>query len=532
MSVDRPTFSESWYRVADLKPRLRATAQTFRQHYRGRMWYVIRDPSNNQFFRLNQASYHFIALLDGRRQVSEVWRICNEQLGDRAPTQGEAIRLLGQLYTANLLQAELPADAQSMFERYRKRVRREMGGYFMNLLFPRIPLLNPEGFLNAFVGVVGWVFSRPGLLLWCVLVGAGFWGLTGQWDRLIKAGMPQTLLATDNLLLLYATFAVIKAIHEFGHAFACKKFGKDEGSGGEVHTMGLMLLVFMPTPYVDASSSWAFRSKWHRITVGVAGMYVEIAVAAVAAIIWAHTREGVVIHDIAYNAMFIASVSTVLFNANPLLRYDGYYMLSDLLEIPNLAQRGKEYLYYLVRKHVYGVRNPQSPAHSRGERFWFVIYALCSFVYRVFVSVAIMLFIADKLFFVGAVLAVASLAGWMVYPTAKFLHYLLTSEELTRTRGRAMLATAGFVVVAVALLGVVPFPDHDRAEGVVEAREQRLVHMAADGFIERVLPSGRAVSTEGPELLVAHNPQLESELAQVRAEQRFYRVRPWRCRRT
>src|SRR5512133_608341 len=112
MPVDRPTFSESWYRVAELHPRMRATVQVHRQYFRGNMWHVIQDPANNQFFRLNEPAYRFIALLDGKRTVAEAWKICNEQEGDNAPTQGEAIRLLGQLYASNLLSADLAPDTE------------------------------------------------------------------------------------------------------------------------------------------------------------------------------------------------------------------------------------------------------------------------------------------------------------------------------------------------------------------------------------------------------------------------------------
>ena len=349
MSIDRPTFSDSWYRVAQLRPRLRAAVQTHRQHFRGQTWHVLRDLGNDQYFRLSEPAYRFIGMLDGNRSVAEVWAAANEQLGDRAPTQGEAIQLLGQLFTSNLLQCELPADSAGMFERYRKRVRREVGGYLMNLLFMRIPLFDPEPILEKWVHLVGWLFSLPGLLLWALYVGFGFSYLTGHWEELFKAAQPQTLLQTENIFLLYACFAGIKAIHEFGHGFACKRFGKVSGTGGEVHTMGIMLLVMAPVPYVDASSAWAFRNKWHRIIVGAGGMYVELLVAATAAIIWANTAPGTLINDICFNLIFIASVSTIMFNANPLLRYDGYYMLSDALEIPNLGARANQYLGYLFQ---------------------------------------------------------------------------------------------------------------------------------------------------------------------------------------
>ncbi len=514
--MDRPTFSESWYRVANLRPRLRSVTQIYRQHYRGQMWYVVRDASNNQFFRINDAAYYFLGLLDGRRTVAQVWDMCNELLGERAPTQGEAIQLLGQLYTANLLQADLPADAEGMFERYRKRIRREIGGYMMNLLFPRIPLWDPEPFLKRWIGAVSWMFGPVGIALWTVLVMTGGYFLIRRWDDLFSQA--QGILDQDpgSLALLYLCFWGVKLCHEMGHGFTCKRFGMQSNSGGEVHTLGLMLLVFTPVPYVDASSSWAFRNKWHRIFVALGGMYVELAIAAVAAIVWYFYSD-----PIAFNIIFVASVATILFNANPLLRFDGYYVLSDLLEIPNLAQRGKQYLYYLVKKYLFGVRQARDPGHSRAERVWLLSYAVASFIYRVLISVAIILFIADKLFFLGMVMALGAIVGWVGVPLWKFTHYLSTSPELIRTRGRAMAWTGGFIAALVVGVGVIPFPDRDRAQAVVLPRSFAFVHVGTDGFVEGFTPSGVKVTPSSQALLRAENPQLLTERKVLEADYRL-----------
>src|SRR3954469_4583316 len=144
MPIERPTFHESWYRVETLHPRLRSTVQVSRQHFRGQQWHVIQDHSNNMFFRLAEPAYRFIGLLDGKRSVGDAWRIANETLGDDAPTQGEVIQLLGQLYTGNLLQADVTADTQTLFARYKKRKHREITSYLMNIMFSRIPILDPD----------------------------------------------------------------------------------------------------------------------------------------------------------------------------------------------------------------------------------------------------------------------------------------------------------------------------------------------------------------------------------------------------
>ncbi len=515
MPVERPTFSESWYRVANLRPRLRATVQVYRQHFRGQMWHVVQDASSNQFFRLNEAAYRFVALLDGRRTVAEVWRICNEQLGDTAPTQGEAIQLLGQLYTSNLLQAELPPDAEGLFNRYKKRIAREVKGYLSNLLFIRIPLFDPDNLLNEFLSAVRWVFSWVGFLLWVVLLSVAGYFIIGRVGELVDLG--KNILDPAGLPLLYLSFVLVKVCHEFGHCFACKKFGRDCGSGGEVHTLGVMFLVFTPLPYMDASSAWAFRRKRHRVMVGLAGMMIELGIASIAAIVWAHTSPGTV-HAVCYNMMFIASVSTILFNANPLLRFDGYYILSDLLEIANLQHRSRQYIYYLVRRYLWGVRRARSPANTRGERLWFVFYGIASTAYRVFIVTGILLFVASKLFFVGMMLAIAACIAWVLVPLGKFLKYLATSQELARVRPRAV-GTVIFVLVAiVAGIGLVPAPDRSRIEGIVEPVKLAFVYPKAEGFVRHVEPSDRHVRPESDVLIEAENPVLEARLKILLAE--------------
>jgi len=486
------------------------------------MWHVIQDPSNNQFFRLNEAAYRFVALLDGKKTVAEAWRICQDQLGDSAPTQGEAIQLLGQLYTSNLLHAELPPDAEGLFKRRQKRVRREVQGYLTNLLFIRIPLIDPDNFLNAWVSAVSWLFSWFGFVLWIGLIATGLYFVIEKFNVLYDQA--DSVLKPDNLPFLYLSFILIKVFHEFGHAFMCKVFGRRTGTGGEVHVMGIMFLVFTPMPYVDASSAWAFRSRRQRILVGAGGMIIELAVAAVAAVVWYHTGDGT-IHTIAYNAMFIASVSTLLFNANPLLRYDGYYILSDILEIPNLAQRSKQYLYYLVRKYVWSVKQARNPAHSRGEKGWFVFYGIASTIYRVFICVRILMFVADKLFVFGLILALAAAVAWVLVPLGKFLHYLLTSGELMRVRGRAIATTALTLGAIVGGIGFIPAPDRFRLEGVVKPLRQEILHAAADGFVTDTMPSNRQVGPDSGALLRARSPELIAGLAQIKAQRRELQAR-------
>ncbi len=521
MAIDRPTFHEAWYRIADLCPRLSSSVRIYRQQFRGQLWYVLENPSNNQFSRIGEVAYRFIGMLDGQRTISQVWRICNEQLGDIAPTQGEVIQLLAQLHSVNLLYVDLPPDSESLFNRYQKRVKREVMGQLMNLLFIRIPLLDPEHFLERWVGVFGRIFGWLGFVLWSTLVAIGLYIVVGNIAEMVHQS--SDVLAPDNLILLYLSFVLIKVFHEFSHAFACKKFGQLNQSGGQVHNMGVMFLVFFPLPYVDASSAWAFRNKWHRAIVGMAGIMAELAIASVAAIVWANTSTGT-LHIIAYNIIFVASVSTLLFNGNPLLRFDAYYVLSDLLGIPNLAQRSKQYLYYLVKRYSWGLRKTQNPAYSYGEYVWFIFYGITSITYRVFICVRILLFLnnrlPEELFILVPLLAFSAIVAWVFVPVGKFLQYLATGAELTRKRFRAIALTLGSFCLIVASLGLIRIPDYWRVEGIVEPVHLAVVHAKSDGFVVSFLPSGTKVSPGGPPLIRATNPELAAEKKGLLAERR------------
>ena len=521
MAVDRPTFHESWYRVARLRPRLLSSVQVYRQHFRGQMWYVLENPSNNSFSRLSVEAYHFVGMLDGRRTVAEVWQTCNEQLGDRAPTQGEVIGLLGQLFSSNLLYAELAPDTESLFNRYHTRIKRQIQGLFTNLLFIRIPLLDPNHFLERWTGIFGWLFGWVGLVLWLAVVSVGLYFVIDNTRELIYQSAD--VLAPDNLVLLYLSIVIIKICHEFGHAFACKRFGRLNGSGGEVHVMGVMFLVFVPLPYVDASTAWAFRRKWHRAVVGMSGIMVELMAAAIAAMVWANTSTGT-LHIIAYNVIFIASISTLLFNGNPLLRFDAYYVLSDLVEIPNLSHRSKSYIYYIVKKYCWKLKGTHNPANNPGEMIWFVFYGIASTAYRVFICIRILLFLNDRLpealFILVPFFAVSAVIAWVLVPIGKFIRYLATDGELTRTRWRAIGSTLGSLALIIALIGILRVPDYCRVEGIVEPVNLAIVHAESDGFVADFLPTDQNVSPGEKALIEAVNPELEAEKKSLLAELR------------
>jgi len=502
-------FSESWHRVARLRVQLRPNAQVRRQFFRGERWYVLEDSFNNAFYRFREPVYRFLARLDAERTVDEVWQECLRETPNEAPGQPEVIQLLAQLHQANLLQSDLPPDTARLLERRQKRTRREWTSRITNIFFLKFPVWDPDRWLARLRPWLAPLFSRAGAIVWLVLVIAAIKVAVDRSDDLFEQA--HGALSPENLPLLYLAFVLTKGLHEFGHAFMCKRFG------GEVHKVGLMLLFFSPVPYVDATSSWRFRERWKRVMVAAAGMILELALAAVATFVWANTGPGTV-HALAYNVMFIASISTVLINSNPFLRFDGYYIVSDLLDAPNLQQRAQQQLRHVFERVLCGVENGVAPAHSRREGTALVAFQLVSVVYRFALYGGLLLLVADRFLGVGLVIATIFLATFLIAPVVKFVKYLKSSPSLAEKRQRAWLASGALAAGLLGFLALCPFPSDFRAPAALEAKQHADVFTGTAGTIEDVLVrSGQRVEAGQP-VMRLRSPELDLEIAEANAE--------------
>lgn len=503
------TFSELWYRVADFKPRLSTHLVVRRHTYRQQIWFVLGDPASTKYYRFNAAAYRFLGLLDGQRTVQEAWDVCNSQLGDDAPTQRDCLDLLAQLQMYGLLRNDLPVDIQRLRERIeqiREQRYKELTG---NYLFWTLPLFNPEKFIARFANLASVVFGRWGLLTLGLLMLLAFRAIIPRWEELTSS--LNSVIAVDNLLWLSLSFLVLKAIHELGHGFACKAYG------GRVTEIGIMFMIVLPIPYCDATTSWAFPNKWHRILVSSAGVMSELAIASVAAILWARTDAGFA-HTLAYNVMFVASVGTVLFNINPLLRYDGYYILADLTEIPNLSARSNELLKWLTRRYLFGVKGePCPPLHDRAEGAIMVTHAALAFPYRLLVMVSIVMFVAQKYFVFGLLLALFGIVMWLGTPVVKGLSYVLSEPSLQVVRVRAVSISFGLLLAVIVFVGFVPMPARVQCLGVVEPLERMTYRAPYEGFLERApVVDGQRVNEAQP-LFALFNPEMQQQLARAKA---------------
>lgn len=484
------TFSDSWHRVAKVRVALRTSVRAHRQMFRGEQWVVLRDSMTTDWFRITESAWAFVSRLSIWRTVEETWIEVVELDPDHALSQEEVVQLLGQLNLSNLLVFDRVGAGASLFDRYRKRVAKERRALLVGFLSIRIPLFDPDRALVAAMPFIRMLMSPMGVVLYLLLLAVAGKTLVDHSDALFSQGAG--LLAPSNLGLLYVGFVIAKVIHELGHAAVCRYFG------GEVHKLGVMLLIFAPMPYVDATASWGFRRPFERFLTGSAGVLAELAVAAVAALLWANTAPGVV-NSIAYNVIFVASVSSLLFNLNPLLRFDGYHMLVDLIDVPNLFQRSREQLKYLGERYLFFLPKAKPAARSRTEAWLLPVYGVASLVYWLLLMSTIVFFIAEQYLDLGVLLAWMLVITVVVVPLFKFLKYLATSPKLTHLRPRTIAITMALVLVVLGPLAWMPMPDRIRASGVVEAvRHQQLSSEVAGELVEIFVRPGMRVRAGEP----------------------------------
>lgn len=502
------TFSDNWYRIADLRLGLRPTLSVRMHHYREEAWYVLHEPTHNSFHRVTPQTWRFLSRLTVDKTVEEIWLDSIEQDPENTPGQEDVFQLLSGMYRSNLIYLEGGADDSRLIERGQQKKKKPFLNRLSELMFMRLPLFDPERWLNWMEPLIHRIYSLWGAAVVFVILA---WGLY----ELVLAGsrawtQAQDLLQLDNVFLLYVAIFMAKGLHEWSHAMACKRFG------GEVRVIGVMLLLFTPLPYVDVSSSWANRNRYQRALVGAAGMMADLVVAGVATVIWAHTAPGWG-NELAYNLMFSAAIYTVIFNMNPLMRFDGYYILSDLIGVPNLHGQAKAQFTRMLRLHLLHMDAGGAPALSPASTWGLVAFFLSSNLYRLFVMGGIVLFIADAYFGIGLLVAVALALTSFVLPLQKAWHFV--SNPLFRFQHQLLFRRASLSLVGLVLFFLlVPVPDHRVLPGVIEAQKQLRVFSETGGRVTAVhVHAGQWVEAGAP-LVTLENPELMSEAKGVEAQ--------------
>lgn len=470
-------------RPIPLKARADLTIE--RIFYQGAGSWVIKDPVALQYFRFQPEQYKILNLLDGERSLEQIREEFHREFPTVRLTLEEVQNLITDLHRTGLVYSNRAGQGTALIKQHRDKRKEKIKAAIRNILYVRTPGWDPERTLHAIYPFFRWMYTPFGVFL-AVAISLAAWTLLTVQFREFHGRLPEfkQFFGWPNLLYLWVVLGCAKIIHEFGHGLTCKHFG------GECHEMGMMFLVLSPCLYCDVSDSWLLRNKWARIMIGAAGMYIETLLSSLGIFGWWFSEPGL-FHYLCLNLFFVSTITTVIFNANPLMRYDGYYMMADLLEIPNLRPKADRLVRDTFAWWCLGIESRPDPFMPQTGKHWFILFAIAAWVYRWVVLFAILLFFYTflkpyELQSIGiaiAVVSVVSLVGSMVWNIYRIIS---TPRLQPMSYTKITVSLIVLCLLIVALLSI-PLPMHAQAGLVIEPYKVQNVYTQTPGRLEEVL---------------------------------------------
>jgi putative peptide zinc metalloprotease protein len=520
-----PVAASDLERRKKLRIRLRQDLEIAPQKYEGRTYYVVKDPVSMRYYRFKEQENFLIDMMDGTHTLDEAQKEYEKRFRPERLTLEDLEGFAQQLLTAGLAQNESPQAGKQLFDRRKKRKRSEWMQTLTNILYIKIPLIDPDKILDWMLPYTRWMFTSWFLAVSVAFMMAAILHVATHFGTFYdKLPSYHEFFSFKTVVYLWFALGVVKVIHEFGHGLSCKAFG------GEVHEMGALFLVFSPCLYCNVSDAWTLPDKWKRIIISAAGIYVELIIAAIATFVWWNTPAHPFINNLALSLMVVCSVSTVVFNANPLMRYDGYYVLADLLEIPNLRDRSNRFLQRLAMDYCLGIEVQPEQYMALWRRILFVVYAIVSYIYRWVITFSILYFMSNwlkpyKLGVVSGMLACAaagSMIGWPLYRMLKNWH---KRGRLPDMKSGRVTLTSMAVAAFLLCFFLVPLPvSRVRQVGLVQVQtgyEQKAV-VDIPGILEVLKVRDGEHVQKDQVLAVLRNLDMENQMLETRTQRDIF----------
>jgi putative peptide zinc metalloprotease protein len=476
------------------------------QFYEGMTHYVVKDPLGLKYFRFKIEEYFLLQQFDGVHTLQDVKKAFERKYRPQTISIEDLTRFVAQLHEAGIAQIDSSDQAKVLIRRRRKNQWRKFGQFFANILYVKIPIIDPEKLLNWLYPYFRWVFTPYFVTLSVGSMLAAITLVISQWTE-FHSKLPefQSFFNLRTIAYFWCSLAVVKVIHEFGHGLTAKHYG------GEVHEMGMLFLVLTPALYCDVTDSWLLPSKWKRIWISAAGIWVECFLASCATFVWWNTEQGL-LNSLMMATMFICSVNTIMFNANPLLRYDGYYVMADWLEIPNLRIKSNQFFSYLIQEKVLGLEIPVQSYMPKTRRSLFVTYAIASYLYRWVVTFSICYFLSQflkpyKLQSISYGLALGSLIPLVVLPFYQMFKFVRTPGRMRKVK---KIRAASFVTAAVVIVaGILLIPTPLRVQGtlVLTAAKPEEIFAEVPGILKELRVRDGEWVKEGTIIATLSNPE-------------------------
>ena len=492
------------------------------QQYGPDRYWLVKDPVALAYFHLRDEEHAILQMLDGRSSLAEIKRRFEEAFAPLQVSLEQIQGFLGRLHQSGLLLAEAPGQGGQLLQRSLQRRRRAWIGFLSNLLAIRFGGLDPEPLLRWLYPKCRWLFSYW-FLAGCAVLALCAGTLAAVQFDVLRRKLPEfhTFFNAHNVIWFAAALGVAKVLHELGHALACRHFG------GECHEIGILLLVFTPCLYCNVSDAWLFPNKWQRIAVSAAGVLVEVVLASLCTFLWWHSEPGP-LNTLLLSMVVVCSLNTVLFNGNPLLRYDGYYVLADFLEVPNLSEQSRALVSRGMWRFFFGLEQPADRSLPNRRRVLLASYGMASLAYRWFVVIAILWFCYRflkpyGLEAVAQALALLVIAGMLVMPVWNFAMFLRDPGNRRRIhRGRTALTCAA-VLATVAGVFLVPLPFRVSAPAVIQPQEAHYAYVIVPGRLVKSVAAGQVVQKD-QELARLVNLDVRKEIVELTGQRNQQRL--------
>ncbi len=490
--------------------KMRADLTARRQRYQGQTYWVIKEPIGLKYYRFQEEEFAVLNMMKDGVSLHDIKTRFEQEFAPNKITYQDLQQFLGTLHRSGLVISDAPGQGKQLRKRRDERVRKELMQKFSNVLAVRFKGIDPDKFLDWSWPAVGWFFSKAFAIMAMIAAACALLLVGVQFDE-FRSRLPafESFFGPGNWLLLGATLCVTKVFHEFGHGYLCKKFG------GECHEMGVMFLVLTPCLYCNVSDSWMLPNKWHRAAIGAGGIYVEVVLATIATFVWWFSEPGTLNH-LALRVMFICSISTILFNGNPLLRFDGYYILSDIVEIPNLRPKASKILQTVAGEVCLGLEMPEDPFLPQRNQGFFALFTIAAVMYRWFIFFSILFFL-NKVFepyglkILGQLIAAMGMFGLFVQPLWQLGKFFHVPGRMDQVKWPRAYASAAVVVAIILSILFVPLPRRVKCSLQVQAHDAESIYVDSPGTLVEVLVDvGEDVEANQP-LMILSNPALQIE---------------------
>ncbi len=497
-----------------LRLRMRPDLTAVQHVYNRRVFWVVKEPLALKFFRFQEEEYAILQMLDGRASMEDIKNKFDRQFAPQQIEYRDLQHFIGTLHQSGLVVATTAGQGMQLWRRGKKQRWKKLLAQLTNVFALRWRGVDPERFLNWLYPWTKWFFTRWALFFCVFLAVSALAWIVVQFGTFTER-LPafHEFFGPLNWVWLFLTLAVVKILHELAHGLSCKHFG------GECHEIGFMLLVFTPALYCNVSDSWLLKSKWQRAAIGAAGIYVEVTLASIATVLWWFSEPGLFNH-ICLSVMFICSVNTILFNGNPLLRFDGYYILADLVEIPNLRQKATEVLRRWIFGVCLGVELPEDPFLPKRRRFFLAMYTVLAVVYRWLVVLSICWFLNAVLKpyglqIIGRIIAAIGFFGLVVVPAWQFIQFFRVPGRYQEVKTHRVVITLAVLGSILAFVFFVPLPHYVRCSFTIEPQDALAVYVEVPGRLEDVLVEAGQPVVKGQPLARLVSPALQLEASDL-----------------